>query len=388
MLIDHSKQAWIDNQKLPFLPASEVVCSTVLGATITEAGTLSGTNFEPIFNGSGTQYPDDVKPKVATLEMGLWKLDGSCDLYEGQFKPGYVSSLISAEYTGFAFSTKPTCTMTGATTFLPGAARNEITIVWGKSYGEYATDFSATVTQEDAYGNTRTDIYTVTDNDSVTSKITVTPVEYTQVGDTDLVYIAWTIKITVNKWSLPNRRCRADIVVFGDYFIWSGSEIIEYSDENSCDPLSLDLPSRKCSIKFHDPDEVWQADNPNSKLTSLSDRQEVRVVYNTSYEQGGERRFTSNSGAANVYYLSEWDSDSDGLTATFHCSSPIEWMDVEFKYAAGVTTEMDFPLYDLIVGVQRLCNIDGSLITHPFTYSDTYVCKPVLDPNDETYFYF
>lgn len=145
----------------------------------------------------------DIAP-YATLETNLWVLDASMDLLPGNYEElgdtGYVSDVLCDE--NAVFQSPPTVTLN-----FSRIHRNlvtDITITWGETFEEYATNFIITAYVNDEILSR----LHFTDNTDTTSVLEVNFQGYNK------------ISIQINEWSLPNRRARIEnIPVRPDYEI-------------------------------------------------------------------------------------------------------------------------------------------------------------------------
>ncbi len=182
--------------------------------------------------------------------------------------------------------------------WLPG-----LTITWSTAYEEWATLFRVTAYQED------TAVYTKTvTNDSVKTIMEGDIHDYTR------------ITLEIMAWSVPFRRARMEAIVFGVQKVYEKRDIMGYSATMSVDPLSAELPKSEIRFEIKNLNGEYNPDNPQGIEKYLMERQTVAVSYGYSLEDGVEWI------PGGVFYLSEWETPQNGITATFTARDALEFM--------------------------------------------------------------
>lgn len=244
----------------------------------------------------------DVKSETyATLEHGIWGLDGSRSYFNGSPKnPGYVSNVLSGE--DCTFETYPTITIDFSERhidLIPG-----ITITWSDSYNEWATDYrikayrsGAVVAQTTVIGNT-----------NPTSAVFLDLEDYTK------------ITIEILRWSLPYHRARCNYVCLGISRVYTKSDLLGFEHSQSVDLLSAELPQSSVTFRLRNDTNVWNPDTPSGFEKYLIEQQQVDVRY--GMEINGAVEWIK----AGTFWLSEWETPSNGMEAVFTARDAVEFM--------------------------------------------------------------
>jgi hypothetical protein len=299
-------QAWKDAQKLNFVPESyvEVTLSVtdpemdISEAEIADNGHEGFSNVEQTIDGL-----DKEPVKYATLERNMWVLDGTFALLPSSAPygdNGFVGNVLSGD--DGTYASTPTITISFPqvlANLIPG-----ITITWATAYDEWASSFRVTA----YYGTQVVQQQTVTDNTSTRSVV--------------LMDISGYDKITVEvlKWCLPGRRARMEELLIGIEKTYSKSEIMSYSHESSVNPLSAELPKNEISFEVVNLNGEYNPDNPSGAEKYLMERQSITVRY--GYKLDGKVEWIK----AGTFFMSEWDTPQNGITATFTARNLLEYM--------------------------------------------------------------
>lgn len=253
-------------------------------------------------------------PQYATLEQNMWGLDGTATLLTDTAPygdTGYVSSM-------FVGSTTPTIRISLPelhTQPIPG-----ISITWSSKYGEYATRFRVT-----AY-NGSTQIYTQEyENASVTTVCEFTLSDYTA------------IQIEVLEWCVPSHRARIERVFLGIATTYTKSDIFSYTHTQSGDLLSAELPKNSVSFALNNVDGKWNPDNLSGHTVYLAEQQQITVRYGLML--GNDIEWTN----AGTFWISEWDTPTNGMEVRFVARDMIEFMSEKYTGIRSGT------LYDIVV---------------------------------------
>lgn len=289
---------WVAAMQEQILPQASLEISfiatdpEVQESAVATSDDVSYANFENVMDAAYS------RTKYATNELNMWSLDGSCNIlpdaapYEGV---GYTSG-------SFCNETEPTLTVT-----LPAVQTKPIagiSVVWDRLLEEYATRFTVTV----YVGDTAIANRTVTDNTSSISSVEMDIESYDRVV------------ITVHEWCLPNRRARVETVILGAYILFTGSDLMTYSHEQSACLMSGELPKNSIQFSIDNSDGRWNPFNPDGWVKYLAERQKLIVRYGLDID--GKTEWIPGG----VFYLSEWTTPANGMEATFIARDVLEYM--------------------------------------------------------------
>lgn len=250
---------------------------------------------------TGERFPE----KYATLEHGLWGLDGSYEYFDGSpTDPGYVTTEMTDG--GADFSALPTITITLGSVhngLIPG-----ITVVWSEVFNEWAKSFRVT-----AYnGNTVVAQKTVDDNKKVTSVVEIDLVGYNK------------IVIEVLEWSHPHHRARVMEIYLGIRSIYTKGDFMAFKHTQSADLLSAALPKNEIEFKLRNDDARWNPDNPDGVERYLLERQELKLRY--GLKTTDEVEWID----AGHFWLSGWHTPANGIEATFTARDALEFASAKY----------------------------------------------------------
>jgi hypothetical protein len=147
------------------------------------------------------------------------------------------------------------------------------------------------------------------------------------------------IVIEIVSWCLPKSRARIEQIVLGDYKDFARDELIGFEHSQSVDLLSLTLPKAEVVFKINNIDSKWNPDNPQGVYKYLAEKQEITVKY--GYKINGAIEWIN----CGTFYLSDWNTPQNGITATFTARDLIEYMNNTFdksQISSSITT-----LYEL-----------------------------------------
>ena len=219
---------------------------------------------------------------------------------------GYVGN----EYcTNTTFTNKPTITIPFKT--LQTTKLNGISIVWSTAFLQYATSYNVKVYA----GSTLVTSGSKTNNTDIRSFLPLN-----NFANYDKVVIE------VNKWSLPNSRCRIESIVFGEIIEYGGSDIVTFTHRQTGDILSFDNPSSSVEFEIYNTDDLWNPLNPTGKYKYLHERQKIVVSF--GFNINGTFEYIP----CGKFYLSEWDTPQNGETATFVATDLFGLMSDKFVF--------------------------------------------------------
>lgn len=334
-------QAWKDNQNELLVGESFVDITMTLvdpvayeDAVATDNGAISISNT--------AQTVSEVEKNIvpyATLERNMWLLNGKRKIVptSNYGDCGFISKTF-AEMDAI-FPTPPVLTMS-----FPGIQYNLIqgvTIEWGTAYDEYAVDFTVTAYNGDSVIGAKE----VIGNTNMKSIVYMDIVEYDR------------ITITVTKWCLAYRRARISNVLPGIEVSYSKNDLFSFSQKQSVDPISAELPKTEISFSIDNSNDTFNPNNTAGLSKYLMEQQEIGVKYGFKIEDSVEWI------KCGTFYMSEWDAQQNGMTAEFTARGIMEFM--TNTYYKGTYNPDGTSLYDLAVDVLTDANLpllkDGSV---------------------------
>jgi len=271
----------------------------------------------------------------AMLEHNSWLLDGNSAIIPGSLEDkalGYVSSVLSNS--NALFDVVPTIKLTFPALITQGS--EGVTIVWSSAYNELARSFRITTYNDSELVSQ----ITVTDNDQITSAVDFPINNYNK------------IIFEVLEWSLPNRRCRIDEILLGVNKVFGKSSLMGYEHEISSDPLSAILPKNTIIFKISNVDGYWNPENPQGAAQYLGERQKIIVKY--GYKIGASIEWIQ----AGTFWLSEWYTPQNGITAQFTARDMSEFMSA--KYTGRTTGTLYEIAYDAFLQADLPLNEEGN----------------------------
>lgn len=292
-----------------------------------------------------------IEDTYASLEHGMWGLDGSFD-HEVEYA-GYVSDSISDEAGTFArnpvFSigfpilhTEP----------IPG-----LTITWSTILNEWPEEFSVKVYA----GSSLVSQMSVTDNTSPTSLVWLNMVDYNR------------IDIEIQKWNRPYRRARCSDVFLGVETVYTKDDFMGYDHSQSVDLLSATLPKNEIQFRLRNEDDRWNPDSPSGMEQYLLEQQEIRVRYGMKVD--GKTEWIKGG----TFWLSEWNTPSNGLEATFTARDAVGFMDITY------TGPTEGTMYEIAEAAFIQANIPSSRDGTPRYYLDSGLMAHELSLGDTEY---
>lgn len=354
---------WVDAHKKTLLPEAFIeITYAATDPSLQDAAVVTGTNIWDYCDPGNLVYASGNSEKIATLENGVWGLDGSFGFRdESDIETGFVSSVLTPA-NDVGFDSIPVVTISFPsirTEVIPG-----LTIIWSRAYNEWATSFRVS-----AYaGGTMVAQSTVSENNSVQSTLWLTMEGYNK------------ITIEVLAWSHPRHRARCEEVFLGIETIYSKTDLMGYEHSQTVDLLSAALPKNEITFRLRNEDNRWNPDNPTGNEKYLQERQEIRVRY--GLEVGGEIEWIKGG----TFWLSEWSTPANGLEASFTARDLIEWMDEAYTgprsgtlYAIAVAAfeQADIPTQDN-GDVRWLVDEDLENYTTTLAADDDYTIAEVL----------
>lgn len=242
---------------------------------------------------------DSEQGFYATLEHNAWALDGGTEFLAADGDTGFVSSMVSGA--DGTFETNPIIILDFDSVLnkdIPG-----VTITWGNGFDDFAAQFKLV-----AYNGDRTVL-------SKTFEGTAAQTEC------DFIVSGINrITIEIIKWSLPYRRVRMQRIFLGITQTFTKSDLVSYEHEQSADLLSAALPKNVVVFSLVNADGKWNPDNPVGNVRYLSERQEIKIRY--GLKLGDDVEWIK----AGTFFVSEWDTPSNGIEARFTARDALEFM--------------------------------------------------------------
>lgn len=296
--------AWKAAQLETLVPVSDIrIEYNVTDPGVQDEAVSTTTTTEETFSSVADVVKDEAlnEPKYATMEHNRWVLDKTCVSLSNQpdLTDGFVSSNLSGA--NCVFSVVPTVVITFAqvhTNLIPG-----LSITWSRAYEEYATKFRVTVYNDSTVVKT----ILVQDNRSVSHNIMEPISGYNK------------ITIEILEWCKPHRRARLMEVLIGIKQVYSKSDLMGFTHEQAVDLLSGSLPKNCIVFQLDNSDNRWNPGNPVGIEQYLIQRQTLTVRYGLLIN--GEMEWIR----AGTFYMSEWDTPSNGITASFTARDLLEF---------------------------------------------------------------
>lgn len=293
---------WVAAHKETLLPEMFVeVTYRVTEPGLQQDASSGGSNPAYFSNAAQVVIDTDKKSeKYATLEQGLWGLDGSVGYLNSPKNPGYVSGVISGA--NCKFSTYPTITIdlgTQHTVLVPG-----MTITWSDTYNEWATDFRVTAYNSGEMVAQKM----VTGNTSPLSSVDIDLIRYNR------------IVVEIMGWSLPYHRARCIDIYLGLEQVYGKNDLLSFEHSQSADLLSAALPKNQITFDLRNDDNRWNPDAPTGSEQYLMEQQEITVRY--GMDVNGEVEWIKGG----TFWLSEWSTPANGIAVQFTARDALEFM--------------------------------------------------------------
>lgn len=326
-------KGWVRAHKQTLLPETFIeITYEVTDPALQDAATVSANNNAYFSDPSELVLNVDKNiAKLASVEQGLWGLDGTYDYVGGSVgDPGYVSAQDSDINASFS-SVIPTITVDfegSRSTTIPG-----LTITWSTVYNEWATSFRITAYEDDRVLERQT----ITDNDSIRSTVLMTLTGYDR------------IVVEILGWSLPYHRARCEEIFLGVQTVYLKNELMGFEHTQTADLLSASLPKNEITFRLRNEDNRWNPDNPTGIEQFLLERQEIRLRYGMMV---GDQIEWIKGG---TFWLSEWNTPANGLEASFTARDAFEFMSEVYTgpmsgtlwdIALAAFEQADLPLQD------------------------------------------
>lgn len=238
---------------------------------------------------------------------------------------GYVGSWLCDE--NGIFSSIPIITISFSRSFpdvIPG-----LTITWSATYGEWAKKYRVI-----AYHSNNIIFLETFENDSVFCIANGDIRGYDR------------IEIEILEWSKPYRRARLERIYLGVEKSYGKPDIMSYSHTMSSNPLSAELPKSEITFELKNLNNEFNPDNPTGIEKYLLERQIITTRYGYLIDE--EIEWIDGG----LFYLSEWETPQNGITASFTARDVSELMTDIYS---GPTE--DVSLYEIIESSFEQANI-------------------------------
>lgn len=296
---------WKSAHEQLLVPESYVELRLTVSDPDALADASASSNGEEAFSNAPSIVKDTEKSptRFATLEKNIWALDGSFSILPDTPEPekeGYIGPVLSGD--DGTFDTPPKLIMSFSQVFTPIIPG--ITILWATAYNEWADTFTVT-----AYNGSAIVAHTeVSGNRSLESVVSLDIQDYDR------------IEVSVLKWCLPSRRARVQRLAIGIEKVYGKSELLNFSHSMSVDPLSAVLPKSEITFEIVNLNGEYNPDNPSGAEKYLMERQRITARY--GYRLNGSVEWIP----AGTFYMSEWETPQNGISATFTARDVLEYM--------------------------------------------------------------
>ena len=265
------------------------------------------TNGEEVYSSVSNLAESKELLRYATLEPGVWMLDGTSFLLPDVPPYGdnkYISRFVCDD-NGY-FTERPIITISWGevhSTIVPG-----ITIQWSALYEEYPTEFIIRVKNDDTIINT----FNNTENDSVFNVIATDIENFNKV------------EIEIVRWNIPRHRARLEQLFIGIIKTYTKDNIMSLSSVDSVDVLSGTLPEQSITFVLDNSDKQWNPLNAQGQSKYLSEQQSIHIQY--GMKVGGDVEWIDGG----LLYLAEWSTPTNGIEASFTAKNILSFMDVPY----------------------------------------------------------
>jgi len=269
---------------------------------------------------------------LATLEQDRFKLDGSYSFPDATAanngETGFVSDSL-CDASG-VFSAPQTITIVFGGLHTSAG----ITVTFDQFNNEYATEFNVSV-------------FDASDVLIESVDVTGNTLAICPVFGSFLAYKK--VVVTINEWSIGNRRARVLEVDFGFIAVYTGDQLINLNMIEEMDMTTGALPSPEFRFTIDNSDRLFNILNPTGYVKYLQQRQEVIAELGVELANGLYEYVPLGK-----YLLWEWTSEEGALTASFTCRTNLDLM-ANFDYEQLTADSQS--LHDLAVQTFVTCGI-------------------------------
>lgn len=229
-----------------------------------------------------------------------------------------------------------------------------LTLTWSTIYGEWASEFRIT-----AYNGDKSVFIQTFVNDGITALVEADIRGYTK------------LTIEILRWSKPYRRARMEGVVFGIQKVYGKSDIMSYSATMHVNPLSAELPKSEITFEIKNLNGEFNPDNPQGAEKYIMERQRVTVSY--GYKLGDTVEWIPGG----IFYLSDWETPQNGITATLKARDAFELMADTYTGPARGT------LYQIAKAALTQANLPSLPDGHPRWFLHPYLERVTVSEDAE-----
>lgn len=209
-------------------------------------------------------------PRYGTLERNRWRLDGSFDTFPDSYRVvepiGYASNILSGPGGTFDSSVCAQIEFTGV-----GILQACSVFFSGDPLDGTAEEFKVEV----FVGSSVFFTQTVTGNEDS---------EVNFRGFT--VYTPTAIKVTVLKWSRPDRRARISEIIMGTYERWTSDMLASFTATLQGQFSCLSLPYGSVNLEMDNADRRFEPRRKDSIFQSIEERQGVEIYLGCKTSEG------------------------------------------------------------------------------------------------------
>ena len=215
---------------------------------------------------------EESLPKYATLEPNRWSLDGSWNIYPDSASEltehiGWLSETMSDDNGNF-----PEPFPYVQSEFTGVKILQAVTLQFGLYEPDgIPIDFSVSIYS----GDQEVENIDVTGNTSTSLVLDGFSIDYPTA-----------IRLTIKKWSKPNRRIRISRVMAGLFETWETTEIRDVDIYTESTFSGLSIPYSTCSLTIDNSDNRFDPYAPNSIFTSIEERQSIPVEMGLRLDDG------------------------------------------------------------------------------------------------------
>lgn len=189
------------------------------------------------------------------------------------------------------------------------------------------------------------------------------------------------IVVDVLEWSSAYSGARCSELFPGIRNVYTKNDLMGFEHIQTADLLSASLPKNEITFRLRNDDNRWNPDNPTGFERYLVERQEIRLRYGMMLN--GEVEWIPGG----TFWLSEWDTPSNGLEATFTARDVLEFMNEEYtgirtgtlyQIAMAAFEQADLPVRD-DGGVRYVVDtVLGNYTTDLSADTNTYTIAEIL----------
>ena len=338
-----ASSAWVAAHRQLLLPEMFIeIAYTVTEPGLQEEAVASGPTAASFAKTADiTSAVEKVGNTYATLEHGIWGLDGNFPYFAQATNPGYVSSALCDSRGIFVTPPKIVISFSSLHTMLiPG-----LSITWSSSFNEWAEEFRITAWAD----SQQVADTTVRGNKSVYTEVEINLEGYNR------------IEIEIIKWSHSYHRARCSHVALNIRTVFTKEDLTGFEHSQSADLLSASLPNNTVTFKLRNEDGRWNPDNPQNVTKFLLDQQEIRVRY--GMDINGKVEWIEGG----LFWLDEWSTPSNGIEASFTARDELTFMHAVY------TGPLKGTLYEIAEVALKQASLPALSTGAP-----TYYISPVL----------